>query len=328
MSRPLLNRVLELSGRRRDGDRSATETQTEYVCHCKHVGYATVAKAIDRGAKSIADIQRSTSACTRCFGCRFELEGMLHQAYGDAYRHEPTITLPDRLAKTRLPRPMFMPVLAGFRGYEIDTRVIVFNLEGDDRQVSFRADLLQLDGTRVQALQHEVARGCSTVLDLSRAAVGELLDDGVGIVKLVLDTEEVGSLRPYFHFVTPTCISSTHEKKGPSKPQKQENRSYNWIFPVGVAERNDESYYFCTNTQTTPMAGQRLVWQAESGRTEATDMPELEFNQSACVPLHERFESYRSGEGGAVRLEPATHVVAGFMIRHEPEEKLWRVQHL
>lgn len=328
MSRPLLTRVLELSGRRRDPGRSATETQAPYVCHCKRVDYTTVEKAIRRGARSIADIQRKTTACTRCFGCRFELEGMLQAAYGDAYRHETTITLPDTLAKVRLPRPMFMPVLAGFRGHEIDTRVIVFNVEGDDRQVGFRADLLQLDGTRVQALQHTVARGGSTIVDLSRAAVGARLDDGIGIVKLVLDTEEVGSLRPYFQFVTPTCVSSTHEKKGPSKPQKQENRSYNWIFPVGVAERNDESYFFCTNTQTTPMFDQRLVWQSQSGRTESTELPALEFNQSACVPLHERFETFNAGEGGAVRLEPATHVVAGFMLRHEPEAKLWRVQHL
>jgi bacterioferritin-associated ferredoxin len=324
----LITRIRELTGLTQENGRSADEAQTDYVCHCKRVNYVTVERAIRKGASSIADIQRKTSACTRCFGCRYELEGMLKDAYGDAYRHETTIALPEKFAKVRLPRPMYMPVLSGFRGYDVDTRVIVFNIEGPERPVGFRADLLQMDGQRVEALQHTVGRGCSVVLDLSRERVGGLLPDGVGIVRLVLDTEEVGSLRPYFQFVTPTGITSTHEKKGPSKPQRQEDRSYHWIFPVGAGRRGDEAYFFCTNTQTLPMSGQRLVWQSNDGTSQSTDMPELEQNQSACVPLHEQLPALLSGEGGAVRLEPATHAVAGFMIRHEPEEQLWRVQHL
>lgn len=324
----IITRIRELTSRTPANGRSADEAQTSYVCHCKHVDYVTVEKAIRKGASSIADIQRKTSACTRCFGCRFELEGMLKDVYGDSYHHEATITLPEKLSKVRLPRPMYMPVLAGYRGYDVDTRVIVFNIEGPDRPVGFRADLLQMDGVRVEALQHTVARGCSTVLDLSRDRVGALLPDGVGIIRLVLDTEEVGSLRPYFHLITPTGITSTHEKKGPAKPQKQEDRSYNWIFPVGAGERHDEAYFFCTNTQTTPMSGQQLVWHSDAGVTQSTELPELEQNQSACVALHEELPTFLSGEGGAVRLEPATHVVAGFMLRHEPEEQLWRVQHL
>jgi bacterioferritin-associated ferredoxin len=330
VNRPLLTRVRELAGGRKQQPepRTGLEEQSQYVCHCKHVDYLTVEKAISRGASSIGDIQRKTSACTRCFGCRFELEGMLRAAYGDSYRHETTITLPDKLAKARLPRPMYMPVLAGFGGNAVDTRVIVFNLEGPDRPVAFRADLTTMAGERVQALEHTVARGASAVLDYSREAVGELLPDGVGVVKLVLETEEVGSLRPYFHFVTETGVTSTHEKKGPSKPQKQEDRSYHWIFPVGAAERDDEAYFFCTNTQTAPMTGQQLVWTSNTGVTEAAGLPTLEFGQSACVPLHEELPLFQSGEGGAVRLEPATHAIAGFLIRHEPERQLWRVQHL
>ncbi len=326
----LLTRVLN---RNRSSDvevapRSADEAQSEFVCHCKHVSYATVEKAIKKGASSMADIQRTTTACTRCFGCRFELEGMLKSAYGDAYKHEATITLPERLAKNRLPRPMYMPVLAGFRGYEVDTRVIVFNWEGPDEPIAFRADLLTCDGTRVQAIEHEVAPGGSTILDFRRDDVAEVLTDGVGVVRLVLETEEVGSLRPYFHFITPTCISTTHEKKAPSRPEVDKLRNYHWIFPVGAGRRDDESYFFCTNTQTTPMENQQLVWQSTDGVVERTDVPPLEIGQSACVPLHERFRTLNDGAGGAVRLEPTSHTVAGFMIRHEPGRQLWRVQHL
>jgi bacterioferritin-associated ferredoxin len=323
----LLSRIRELR-RQPTGPRTADETQAEFVCHCKHVPYQDVSKAIRRGAKTMADIQRTTSACTRCFGCRFELERMLTDAYGAAYHREATIALPEKLAKVRSPRPMYMPVLAGFRGNDVDTRVIVFNWEGPDTPIAFRADLLTLDGARVQALEHSVAPGCSVILDYGREQIGELLPDGIGVVKLILETEEVGSLRPYFQFITPTCISSTHEKKAPSKPQRIEQRKYHWIFPVGGGRRADESYLFMTNTQTTPMEGQRLVWQNDGGAPETTDLETLEFSQSACVPLHERFETLNAGEGGAVRLEPATHVVAGFMIRHEPEKQLWRVQHL
>jgi bacterioferritin-associated ferredoxin len=324
MTHSLLTRVRDL-GR---SVRTANETQAQYVCHCKHVPYKTVRKAIRHGAKSMADVQRETTACTRCFGCRFELERMLSDAYGDAYQHQATISLPEKLAKVRPPRSMYMPVLAGFRGYDVDTRVIVFNWEGPDVPIAFRADLLALDGTRIQALEQSVAPGGSIVLDFRHDEAGARLPGGAGLVKLVLETEEIGSLRPYFQFLTPTCISSTHEKKGPTKPQRDELRRYHWIFPIGAGRRDDESYLFLTNTQMTPMAGQRLVWQSASGATETTEVPTLEHSQSACVPLHERFKTLNAGEGGSVRLEPATHVVAGFMMRHEPETQLWRVQHL
>jgi bacterioferritin-associated ferredoxin len=323
----LITRVRRLG--RRDSDvRTADETQAPYVCHCKHVHYADVQKAIRKGAKSMADIQRATTACTRCFGCRFELEEMLRAAYGDAYRHEATITLPDKVKRAGMPRSMYMPVLAGFRGYDVDTRVIVFNWEGPDEPIPFRADLMTLEGARVQATDHVVGPGASAVIEYGRSEVADLLPDGVGVVKLVLETEEVGSLRPYFHFVTPTCISSTHEKKGPDNPEKLKQRNYHWIFPIGRGSRADESYFFYTNTQTTPMEGQRLVWQSTGGTVESTELPVLEFNQSACIPLHERFATLNDGDGGAVRLDPPLHAVAGFMLRHEPEAQLWRVQHL
>ena len=327
----IIDRIRDLAGRRPENGRSADEGQAAYVCHCKHVEYVTVEKAIRRGARSIADIQRRTSACTRCFGCRFELERMLEERLGERFRHESTITLPKDYAKARVPRPMYMPVLAGFRGHEVDTRVIVFNidLEGGQGAVDFRTDLMTLEGERVEVWQHTVGEGCSAVIDLSREAIGDKLPGGVGLVKLVLEAEEVGSLRPYFQWVTPTSIGTTHEKKGPSKPEKQEDRSYHWIFPIGKAARPEEAYFFCTNTQTTPMVGQRFVWQTDAGESDTAPLPDLEFGQSAMVPLHEHFPAIHAGDTvGTVRLEPATHVVAGFMVRHDPEAQLWRVQHL
>jgi bacterioferritin-associated ferredoxin len=327
----IIDRIRDLAGRPAETIRTADEAQTAYVCHCKRVEYRTVDRAIRRGARSIADLQRRTTACTRCFGCRFELERMLEDRLGDRFRHETTVSLPKDFSKARVPRPMYMPVLAGFRGYEVDTRVIVFNidLEGGQGPVDFRADLMTLAGERVEAIQHTVGEGCSAVLDLSREAIGSKLPEGVGLVRLVLETVEVGSLRPYFQWVTPTGIGTTHEKKGPSKPEKEEPRNYHWIFPVGRTAQPEEAYLFCTNTQTTPMVGHRLIWQTDGGETATAPLPDLELSQSAFVPLHEHFPAIHEGTvSGTVRLDPATHVVAGFMVRHDVERQLWRVQHL
>lgn len=298
------------------------------VCHCRKVEYETVREAIGGGARTVADLQRRTTACTRCFGCRSELERMLQLHLGDKFQHQATVTLPPEYSLTKSPRPMYMPVLAGFRDAEIDTRVIVFNWEGPEVPVAFRADLLRLDGRRVKVWNYEVGYGSSAVLDLSRAAIGDLLPEGVGVIQIVLDAEAVGSLRPYFHFVTPTCVSSTHEKKGPANPEKKKTRNYHWIFPIGVGRRAEEAYFFCTNTQMHPMTSE-LVWENNAGEVASTPVDTLEFGQSACVALHEHFPAIFSGaEGGAVRLSPATHAVAGFMIRHDREAQLWRVQHL
>lgn len=302
--------------------------KTGLVCHCRKVEYSTVRQAIVAGSRTIADVQRTTTACTRCFGCRSELERMLRLHLGDKFHHVPTVSLPKEYARHAAPRPMYMPVLAGFQGAEVDTRVIVFNWEGPEKPVSFRADLLRPDGVRVAVWNEQVAYGCSGIIDLSREAIGSLLPDGVGTIKLILDIDEVGSLRPYFHFYTPTCVSSTHEKKGPRDPNRRKDRKYHWIFPIGVGEREEEAYFFCTNTQMEPIVAE-LVWQPDGGASDSTPVPVLEFDQSACVPLHESFPAIATGaEGGAVYLSPASHVVAGFMIRHEPKGQLWRVQHL
>ena len=298
------------------------------VCHCRKVEYHTVRKAIGGGARTIADLQRATTACTRCFGCRSELERILKLHLGDAYRHQATVTLPPEFRKARTIRSMYMPVLAGFRGSPVDTRVIVFNWEGPEEPVGFRLDLLTLEGERVHVWNDAVSNGCSAVIEIARDDVGALLPDGVGVVKLILDTAEVGSLRPYFHFDTPSGITTTHEKKGAADPNRRVDRRYHWIFPVGYGNRTEEAYFFATNTQMEPMRGE-LVWTSDDGETERAPFEPVEFDQTLCAPLHESFPTIASGAvGGSVRLAPATHAVAGFMIRHDPERHLWKVQHL
>ena len=168
--------------------RDAGETQAGFVCHCLRVPYASVEHAIDEGARSIADIQRSTSACTRCFGCRFELEGLLRERLGDAFHHEATVSVPKDYGRTRVPQPMYMPVLAGYGGYEIDTRLIVFNWEGPQEPAGFRLDLMRPNGERVSASRHEAPSGG---LDRDRHVAGSgrrrSYRKAIGLAKLVLD---------------------------------------------------------------------------------------------------------------------------------------------
>ena len=305
------------------------ELQTDLVCHCLRVPQGTVEEAIRRGARSIADLQRSTKACTRCFGCRFEIEALLRDRLGDAYHHQATVTPPQDYAKTRVPQPMYMPVLAGYGGYEVDTRLIVFNWEGPDLPAGLRLDLMRPNAERVAAWRHEVQRGTSAVVDLSREAVGDLLPEGVGLAKIVLDRAEVGSLRPYFHLSTPTSVTTTHEKKGPKDPRRRGDRHYHWTFPIGRSHGPGEAYFHFVNTQLEPMTGQRLVWQSVDGDSVEIPLPDIEFEQSVLVPLHEHVPAIANGTApGSVRLDPAAFKVAGFMLRHNLEAQLWRVQHL
>jgi hypothetical protein len=293
------------------------------------VPYEIVEQAIRKGATSVADLQRATTACTRCFGCRFELEGLLRTHLGESYQGEARITLPADYARTERVQPMYMPVLAGFRGYDVDTRLVVFNWEGARAPVHFRVDLMQTTAERVATWHREVSSGSSSVLELSRAEIGSTLPQGVGIVKLVLDTVEVGSLRPYFHFSTPTSVTSTHEKKGAKDPSRVGGRRYHWLFPIGRSSAPEEAYLFLVNTQLETMTGQRLVWQSVGGERVDVPLPPLEFEQAAFVPLHEHVPAIAAGtSAGSVRLEPPRFMVAGFMVRHDPEAQLWRVQHL
>lgn len=303
--------------------------QADIVCHCLQVPYEEVRHAIAKGAAGIADVQRKTKACTKCFGCRFEIEALLREQLGEAFQHQATVTPPKDYGRTRIPQPMYMPVLAGYKGYDVDTRLIVFNWEGPPQPAGFRLDLMLPNAERVGAWREEAASGRSAVIDLSREEVGDLLPDGIGLAKIVLDRAEVGSLRPYFHLQTPTSVTTTHEKKGPKNPSRHGPRSYHWIFPVGRSARPEEIYFHFVNTQLEPMRDQRLLWQSVDGEKVSIPLPTAEFEQSVIVPLHEHVPSLAAGsKAGSVRLDPPLFKVAGFMLRHDPEAQLWRVQHL
>ena len=79
--------VLKIFGRRGGDDlpsaaspASTGEAQADIVCHCLQVPYEDVRRAVANGATGIADVQRATTACTKCFGCRFEIEALLRSS--------------------------------------------------------------------------------------------------------------------------------------------------------------------------------------------------------------------------------------------------------
>jgi bacterioferritin-associated ferredoxin len=47
------------------------------VCHCAGVTDATIARAIEQGAASVADVARLTGAGRRCSPCREEIANLL-----------------------------------------------------------------------------------------------------------------------------------------------------------------------------------------------------------------------------------------------------------
>ncbi len=308
---------------------------------------------------SLGDVQQETTACTRCFGCRFELERMLEERLGDAYVRTRTVTVPPAatpeehrglrraLARLRrgsrerapvapevLPRRMYMPVLRGFRGRDVETRVIVFNsYEELDRRagrketVTLRADLLTTGGERLGVSEMVVQPGHSAVFDARELLGDGELPEGVGVIKLVVDSDQLASFRPYFHLTSPGGVSSTHEKPAPSKPIVGP-RGYYWVFPVGYTSAPEEAYMAFTNAQPDPIEGHELVWQDTSGAEERVPIPALGLDQTVCMPLHEHFPAVGTGRSaGTVRIEPSVHV-AGFMLRYRPEVDAWRVQHL
>ena len=320
----------------RAGAPAPSERDNALVCHCRRVTRGTVADATRSGeARSLSDLQRQTTACTRCFGCRFDLERMLRDALGEAYAPAPFLTRPEGVdVHTVLPRRMYMPVFTGYAGHEIDTRVVIFNwadeADRESRAVTTRADLLAMDGTRLDVWETVIEPRCSAVLDSREIIPDGLLDGGVGVMKLVVDSPRLSSLRPYFQLASPTAVTSTHEKTGPQDPGRRlKPRRYNFLFPIAPSNRPEEAYFFLTNTQVDPMEDQRLVWRSEHGDEESLTLPRLELDQSACVALHDAFPAIASGEGeGTVRLDPALHKVAGWMLRVDREAALWKVQHL
>jgi bacterioferritin-associated ferredoxin len=340
--------------------RAESTAASDLVCHCRRVSYAAVEAAIDRGrVASLGDVQRETTACTRCFGCRFELERMLEQRLGEGYVRARTVTLPpagtppesERLRRLAnrfrrgsaglpaatpevLPRRMYMPVLQGFRDRQVETRVILFNLyeeferrAGRRETVTLRVDLMTTEGERLGVSEMVIQPGHSAVLDAAELLDGQELPGGVGVTKLVVDSEQLASFRPYFHFVSPGGVSSTHEKPAPSRPSVRPRRYY-WVFPVGFTSAPEEAYMVLTNAQAEPIDGRELVWRSTTGEEERLALDPIGLDQTAWVALHERFPAIGRGDSaGTVRLEPSIHV-AGFMIRYRPEIDAWRVQHL
>src|SRR5215211_7306330 len=186
----------------------AARANEELICHCRQVPYETVRSAVREGhAETLAQVQEATSACTRCFGCRFEVEALLREELGERYvptavvtrdpEAEERATLPSRL-RARLrgvrdrvaavpPQKMYMPVLQGFEGLDVSTRLVLFNLhdERTDRgqAVSLRADLTRLDGRRQDVWSTTIPQKGTTILDVGAMTHEGSLPDGIGLVK-------------------------------------------------------------------------------------------------------------------------------------------------
>jgi bacterioferritin-associated ferredoxin len=321
-------------------ERNRTSTEQSLVCHCERVPYAAVDAAIDRGSRSLGDLQRRTRACTRCFGCRFELEQILKHRLGASYVDTPNVTRVNdqtflrRLLRRRmatLPRRMYMPYLHGYDGSEVRTRIIVFNAPAGEQTagVNVRLDLLTPAGERLAVVDRLLPAGESLIVDEDSFGGDVRLEEGYGAVKMVVDSQVLHSLRPYFQLVTPGGITTTHEKAGTAHPREIGPRPYHWLHPIGKLERNEEAYFFCTNTQERVMDAQELRWARLDGDEEAYVLPSLELDGSVLVPFGRAFSHFDAETApGTVRLDPALHKVAGFMLRHDQETDRWRVQHL
>jgi hypothetical protein len=226
---------------------------------------------------------------------------------------------------------MYMPALLDYGNALVDTRVVVFNwADGHNAStVEVRADLLALDGRRSAVSHAVVTPGASIVFDVREMADGDRLTDGAGIVKLVVDADALGSLRPYFQFVSSGGITSTHEKAGPSHPGEFGPRPFFWSFPIGFTRDPQEAFFFYVNTQERPMREQELIWRTVDGAETAIPLEAAGLDQGAFVPLHEYAPEIARGEvAGTVRLAPPEHKIAGFMIRYDRDGDRWRVQHL
>jgi hypothetical protein len=226
---------------------------------------------------------------------------------------------------------MYMPVLHGLDG-DVRTRVVLFHWheEGEPpAPIDVRADLLALDGTRLAVWHAAIEAGRSAVLDVATLDGVERLTGGAGTLKLVLDADKVGSLRPYFHLITPSGVTSTHEKSSPKNPVSAvRDRGYFWTFPVGAGAEPSRAWFYAANAVPSPLTGRELVWHATDGEEVRIPFPELELDQAAMVPLLEHAARIGAGGiGGSVRLTPTTHV-AGHILRHDEETDRWRVQHL
>lgn len=56
------------------------------ICHCEVVRERTIVKAVQRGARTVAEVQASCGAATRCGGCEPAVQSLIerHGATGHA----------------------------------------------------------------------------------------------------------------------------------------------------------------------------------------------------------------------------------------------------
>ena len=158
---------------------------------------------------------------------------------------------------------MYMPVLNGYGGSDVTTRVTIFNWRDEHdadgtATPSVRADLLALDGTRLAVWESAIPPRGSAVLAVHTLFEQAGRSDGAAVVKLVVDASTLASLRPYFHYVSRGGVTTTHEKAGGRNPDDIPARWYHWVFPMGESRIEDDPYVFLLNTQTAPMTGQEL----------------------------------------------------------------------
>jgi hypothetical protein len=124
-------------------------------------------------AQTLAEVQQATTACTRCFGCRFEVEALLREELGERYVPTAVVTrepesrslggrlrvtlrnVRDRVAAAP-PQKMYMPVLQGLGGRDVSTRLMLFNLHDE------RTERTAAGRTSGRRRSRRRARRCST----------------------------------------------------------------------------------------------------------------------------------------------------------------------
>jgi bacterioferritin-associated ferredoxin len=50
-----------------------------YICLCSDLRQSQIEEAIQEGARTLEEVQESTTACTGCESCREEIEDMLNR---------------------------------------------------------------------------------------------------------------------------------------------------------------------------------------------------------------------------------------------------------
>ena len=123
------------------------------------------------------------------------------------------------------------------------------------------------NGERVSASRHEAPSGGSTVIDMSRAAVGSCCRKASAREDRPRPSR--GRLAPAVLPPRDADLGDDHAREeGPEDPQTHGLRPYHWTFPDrALAPAGGGRTSGSSNTQLEPMRGQRLVWQSVDGET-------------------------------------------------------------